>query len=200
MGTLSTLVIATLALSSLLPQAMAAHESRGSCPIGLARCFAPGGDSANDSEPAATPTVTLGMIALQVRKAMIGGPFAHKWVQFGTGDDAVTIGYGAADIPIIDAGQIVVTDNTSVDVVSKWHLFPWHVTPAERPGAGHLVGNPILVTQARATELITRQTRHRIVAPYIPLFNDCHTYVCAVTARAQGKSTLPCYLFFKGHF
>jgi hypothetical protein len=140
------------------------------------------------------------MVVLQARKAMIGGPFAHKWVQVGTSDDAVTFGYGAANIPIIDAGQVVVTDNKSVDVVSKWHLFPWHVTPAERPGAGRLVGGPILVSDAQAQTLITEQRRHRFVAPYIPLFNDCHTYVCVVTAKAQGKSTLPCYLFFKGHF
>ena len=200
MRTLSTLAIATLALSSLLPHGAVARESRGSCPIGLARCFAPSDDTANYSEAFAPLATTPGMVVLQVRKAMIGGPFAHKWVQVGTADDAVTIGYGAANIPIIDAGQIVITDNKSVDVVSKWHLFPWHVTPAERPGAGRLVGGPILVTDAKAQKLVTEESRHRFVAPYIPLFNDCHTYVCAVTAKAQGKSTLPCYLFFKDHF
>lgn len=163
-------------------------------------CFVSGIDTPTDSEVAAPPTTTPGMVVMQVRKAMIGGPFAHKWVQIDTSDDAITIGYGAANIPIIDAGQIVVVDEKSVDLVSKWHLFPWHVTPAERPGAGRLVGGPILVTDARATELITQQRQHRFVAPYIPLFNDCHTYVCAMTAKAQGKSTLPCYLLLKGHW
>jgi hypothetical protein len=116
------------------------------------------------------------------------------------GENAVTIGYGAADFPLIDSGQIVVTDRAGVELVSRWHFLPGHITPAEAPDRGHAVGPPLYITVAQAEKIIVQQRRHRFVAPYIPLFQDCHTYACAVMASAQGKSALPCYLFLKGHF
>ncbi len=43
--------------------------------------------------------------------------------------------------------------------------------------------------------------RHRkFIFPYIPIFHDCRTFVCAVQSSARGKSTLPCYLLFKGYW
>ena len=137
---------------------------------------------------------------MQVRKSDVAGRFAHKWVQIGSGPDAITFGYGAANLPIIDFGQIVVTGKNGVDLVSSWHLFPYHVTPAEAPGRGLTVGQPVYVSAERAYELIQEQRRHRFVFPYIPLFHDCHTYACKLKANAEDKSSLPCYLWFKGHF
>jgi len=151
-------------------------------------------------EAIASMTNSAGLVPIQVRMSRIGGPFGHKWIQIGTGEDAVTIGYGAGDFPLIDSGQIVVTDRKRVDIVSRWHLVPGHITPAEKPDHGRALGEPIFVSVAEAQNLLRSQRRHRIVAPYILLFHDCHTYVCALMASAQGKSTLPCYLYFKGHF
>ncbi len=130
----------------------------------------------------------------------IAGPFGHKWVQVGSGENAVTIGYGAANFPLGDSGQVVITDRHGVDTVSRWHLFPFHLPPAELPDSGHAVGKPTYVTVEQAQELVRQQRRHRFLFPYIPLFHDCHTYACKVMATAEGKSTLPCYLWFKGHF
>ena len=130
----------------------------------------------------------------------VGGPIAHKWVQIGTGENAVTIGYGAADFPLIDSGQIVVTDLEGVELGSRWHFLPRHITPAETANRGHTVGPPVYVTFARAQKVMLQQRRHRFVFPYIPLFHDCHTYACTLMAEAQGRSKLPCYLFMKGHW
>ncbi len=153
-----------------------------------------------ESSTSSSLAVSTGMVPLQVRKAMWGGPLAHKWVQIGTGENAVTIGYGAANFPLVDSGQVVVTDRQSVELVSRWHLFRGHITPAEKPGRGYPVGHPVYVTVAQAQKLIQRQRRHRMVFPYIPLFHDCHTYACELMSAAEGKSSLPCYLLFKGHF
>jgi hypothetical protein len=120
--------------------------------------------------------------------------------QVGTSDRAVIIGYGPANFPFVDAGRVLVVDRSCFELVSRWHLLPGHFTPAERPGAGRPIGNPIFVTAAQAQDLVQRERRHRLVPLYIPLFYDCHTFVCAVTAKLRGKSTLPCYLLFKGHW
>jgi hypothetical protein len=153
-----------------------------------------------DLEAVALLANSGGLIPLQIRMSHIGGPVAHKWVQIGTGENAVTIGYGAANFPLIDSGQVLVTDRHGVELVSRWHLFRGHLTPAELPDRGHTVGPPVYVSVAQAQRLIRQQRRHRVVFPYIPLFHDCHTYACEVIANAEGKSALPCYLLFKGHF
>jgi hypothetical protein len=184
---LRILSIAATAFSLLSPHCIFGREARGSCPTNLVKCFAPGDDLSSDSEAAGSLAATQGLVVMQVRKTMAGGPFAHKWIQLGTADNAVTIGYGPADFPFVDAGQVLVVDAKSVDLVSRWHFSRWHFTPAERPGAGRPVGDAILVTDGQAQNLVTQQRRHRWVAPYIPLFNDCHTFVCAVAAKAQGK-------------
>jgi hypothetical protein len=141
-----------------------------------------------------------GLVPVQVRKSDVAGRFAHKWVQIGSGPDAITFGYGAANIPILDFGQIVVTGKNGVDLVSSWHFFPYHVTPAEAPDRGLTSGQPVYVSVEQAYTLIQEQRRHRFVFPYIPLFHDCHTYACRLKSIAEGKSSLPCYLLFKGHF
>ena len=44
------------------------------------------------------------------------------------------------------------------------------------------------------------ESRRKLIFPYIPIFHDCHTFVCTVKATADGKSTIPCYLLFKGYW
>jgi len=151
-------------------------------------------------EAIALLTNSAGLIPIQVRMSSIGGPIAHKWVQIGTGKNGVTFGYGTADFPLIDSGQIVVSDRRGVELVSRCHVLPGHITPAEAPDRGHTVGSPAYITVAQAQKIMLRERRHRFVFPYIPLFHDCHTYVCTLMAEARGSSKLPCYLLLKGHF
>jgi len=179
-----------------------AQHNLANCATGL-NCFVSAGAASPDPsslEAIARLANSVGLVPVQIRMARMGGPIAHQWVQIGTGENAVTIGYGAADFPLIDSGQIVVTDRQGVELVSRWHFLPGHITPAEAPDRGYTVGPPVYVTVAEAQKIILKQRRHRFVVPYIPLFHDCHTYVCTLMASAQGKSKLPCYLFFKGHF
>ena len=153
---------------------------------------------AADSAPATG--IVSGNVVLQVRAAS-GGFLAHRWIQLGMSSDAVTISYGPANLPFLDAGQIVVRDGSGhVERVSRWHLLPGSFTGSPLPGAGHAIGSAILISAAQARRLLRREQRHRFVAPYIPFFHDCHTFVCAALATAKGQSTLPCYLFFKGHW
>jgi hypothetical protein len=158
------------------------------------------GPDASNFESAALLANSTGLVPVQVRMSNVAGPLGHKWVQVGTGENAVTIGYGAANFPLADSGQVVITDRHGVETVSRWHLFPFHLPPAELPDRGHTVGEPVYVTVARAQELLLKERRHRMLFPYIPLFHDCHTYACKVMATAEGKSALPCFLWFKGHF
>jgi hypothetical protein len=185
-----------------LPLALSAQLNAPACSSTVS-CLVSG--SSPSPDPSSLEAISLlansaGLVPLQVRMSYIGGPIAHKWVQIGTGENAVTIGYGAADFPLIDSGQIVVTDRRGIDLVSRWHFLPGHITPAEAPDRGHAVGPPVYVTVAQAQNIILKQRRHRFVFPYVPLFHDCHTYVCSIMASAQGRSTLPCYLLLKGHW
>ena len=184
----------TIVMLFLIPVWASAQDVENPCTSGPSVCFLSGDGLPGD------PVASVSMVMLQVRTALWGGPVAHRWVQVGTGPDAVTIGYGAANFPLVDAGQVIVTDSHSVELVSRWHIFTGHLTPAEVPGRGRAIGKTIFVSAAAANRLIAQQRRHRVVFPYIPLFHDCHTYVCEVMANAQGKSTLPCYFFLKGHF
>lgn len=190
-----------LAAILALPYRTLAQHKPSPCPSG-ASCFVPNASTPEPYDPAATSLLAnpAGLVRVQVRMAEIGGPLAHKWVQIGTGENAVTIGYGAANFPLVDTGQIVVADRGGVELVSRWHLFPGHITPAEPPDHGHPVSPPVYVSVAQAQKLIRQQRRHRFLFPYIPLFHDCHTYVCSLMAAVKGKSSLPCYLWFQGHF
>ena len=194
----------TLLLTAWLgaPLPLSGQHQQSSCPSGD-NCFVSAGAVAPDPYSLAAVrrlADATGMVPLQVRMSDIGGRFAHKWVQFGTGEDAITFGYGAANFPLIDFGQIVVTEPYGSRLISNWHLFPFHITPAEASDNGHVVGQTVYITVPRAQELIQEESRHRFVSPYIPLFHDCHTYVCSLMAKVEGKSSLPCYLWFKGHF
>ena len=90
-----------------------------------------------------------------------------------------------ANFPFVDAGQVLVVDRSGFELVSRWHLLPGDFIPAERPGDGRPIGNPIFVTAAQAQNLVHRERSHRLVLLYLPLFYDCHTFVCLVTAKVR---------------
>lgn len=56
------------------------------------------------------------------------------------------------------------------------------------------------MTLANADAVLRKESRRKLIFPYIPLFHDCHTFVCTVKATAAGKSTVPCYLLLKGYW
>lgn len=187
-------------VSLLVPVRSLAQRRGNPLSSEVAPSYRSGNPDPYDLEATAMLANTSGLVPVQVRMAYTGGPFAHKWIQIGHGDNAITFGYGAANFPLVDAGQVVVADRHGVELVSRWHLFRGHITPAEGPDRGHPVGKPVFLTVAHAQKLIWQQRRHRFLMPYIPLFHDCHTYTCEIMASAQGKSVLPCFLFLKNHF
>jgi hypothetical protein len=67
-------------------------------------------------------------------------------------------------------------------------------------GSGREIGKPFLAPRERVDELVAREGGKKNVFMYIPLFNDCRTYVCKQKARLQGKSGIWCHLLFKGYW
>jgi len=135
------------------------------------------------------------------------GPFCHHWLEIDSSHGKVTLGYGPATVPFIDAGQIALRDEYgNSELINGMHPFPVLGLPpvryhyAKPPGAGRPLGKPVPLTIAQADALIQKQLHHKFVVPYIPIFHDCRTYVCSVQANAKGKSSLPCYLLFRGYW
>lgn len=135
------------------------------------------------------------------------GPLAHHWLELDSPEGEMTIGFGPATLPFIDSGQISLQDRYgNAKWISGMHPIPWLALPpikyhyAGNPGEGYIIGEPVPLTTAQS-EALTRKLQHlRFVGPYIPIFHDCRTFTCALLASAQGHSTLPCYLLFKGHW
>jgi len=186
-------------------------EASRPCGLGFTTCFLPSGSayafvatSAFDGKD--TIQEASRVVSLELR-TQHSGPFCHHWLQTETSIGLVTLGYGPATIPFIDAGQISLQDgHGNVERISGMHPIPIIGLPplnyryAKAPGSGHTIGKPIQLTLAQTDALIEKQQRHRFVAPYIPFFNDCRTYTCTVLAAAKRRSSLPCYLLFKGYW
>jgi hypothetical protein len=140
------------------------------------------------------------IVTMQLR-TLHGGPFAHHWIQLEGSHGEVTIGYGPASIPFIDAGEVSVWDaQGNVERFSGIHILPTNFNYSKPPGAGHAIGKPILLTVAQSDALIAKERRRHFFIPYIPIFHDCRTFACAAQASVQGKSSLPCYLLLKGYW
>jgi hypothetical protein len=145
-------------------------------------------------------------ILLKVRTGF-RGPLAHHWLELDTPDGDMTFGFGPATLPFIDSGEVSLFDRYgNTKWISGMHPLPWLALPpvkyryAPAPGEGLLVGKPIPLTMAQSQGL-TRKLQHmKFVGPYIPIFHDCRTFTCAMQASAQGHSTVPCYLLFKGYW
>jgi hypothetical protein len=145
-------------------------------------------------------------VMLQLR-ADHGGTLGHQWLELESRGGGMTIGFGPATLPFIDSGEVSLQDRYgNIKWISGMHPLPWLALPpvkyhyARSPGEGHAVGKPIPLTGAQAEALIRKLQHLKFVGPYIPIFHDCHTFTCAVQASAQGHSTLPCYLLFKGQW
>lgn len=178
----------------------------GPCALGLASCFTSVSlPTRSDFERRMTED-SNGPVILQERAGR-GGPLAHHWLELDGPEREMTFGFGPATLPFIDSGQVSLQDRFgNVERISGMHPLPWLALPpinyhyARGPGEGRIIGRPIPLTMAQS-DALTRKLQHlRFVGPYIPFFHDCRTFTCSVLASAQGHSTLPCYLLFKGYW
>ena len=186
-------------------------ENSRPCGLGFASCFLPSDSPSPDVARSAfdrmsTDQASSRVVTLELR-TQHAGPFCHHWLQTETSIGRVTLGYGPATVPFIDAGQISLQDgHGNVERISGMHPIPMIGLPplnyryAKAPDSGHIIGKPIHLNLVQADALIQKERKHRFVGPYIPFFHDCRTYTCSVLAAAQGKSSLPCYLLFKGYW
>jgi hypothetical protein len=186
------------------------QTSAGPCSIGFAHCFvSPESTQPTNAEfdpreqAVEDPSRTVTMQLRSLRR----GPFCHHWLEVETRHGLVTIGFGPATVPFIDAGQISLQDaHGNIERISGMHPIPLLGLPpanyhyAKPPGAGRPLGPPVRLTLAQADAVIERQRRRKFVSPYIPIFSDCRTFTCSVAAGARGRSSLPCYLLFKGYW
>jgi hypothetical protein len=135
------------------------------------------------------------------------GPLAHHWLELDSPSGNMTFGFGPATLPFIDSGEVSLYDRYgNTKWISGMHPLPWLTLPpvkyryAPAPGAGIIIGKPIPLTMAQSDALTRKLLHLKLVGPYVPIFHDCRTYTCAAVASAQGHSTLPCYLLFKGYW
>jgi hypothetical protein len=185
-------------------------ESRATpCSLGFASCFLPeASPSSRSSEFAPAPVLDnpSQVVTLELR-ALHGGPLAHHWLEVESSRGKVTFGFGPATLPFIDAGQISLQDRFgNIERISGMYPLPFLGPPplnyryAKAPGAGHPIGQPIQLTVAQADALVEKVRHHKFIGPYVPIFHDCRTFACSVQAAAKGRSSLPCYLLFKGYW
>ena len=178
------------------------------CGIGVPTCFSPNSlmPSHLEFEPKFVAEEFSRPAMLELRAAH-RGPFAHHWLELETPAGRMTIGFGPATLPFIDAGQVSMQDRYgNIERISGMHPLPWLALPpinyhyARAPGEGRITGKPIRLTMAQSQALARKLQHLKFVVPYIPIFHDCRTFACAVQASAQGHWTLPCYLLFKGYW
>jgi hypothetical protein len=184
------------------------QSSVSPCGPGFAACFSSASavPSRKQSEFRFAPEDSYRPVILELRTDH-RGPMAHHWLELESAEGRMTIGFGPATLPFIDSGQVSLQDRYgNTKWISGMHPLPWLALPpikydyARNPGEGRIIGKPILLTTAQS-EALTRKLQHlKFVGPYIPIFHDCRTFTCAVVASAQGHSTLPCYLLFKGYW
>ena len=141
------------------------------------------------------------LVPVELRAGHRAAFFSHRWLQIQTSRGPVTLGFGSALLPFIDRGQVTVQDAQG----REEHEYPLHILPfyldfGRAPGMGREVGKALYISQARADQIVEEQRHRRIIFPYVPLFHDCRTYVCAMQATLEGKSKLPCYLLLKGYW
>ena len=177
------------------------------CDLGLAHCFSSASVVPSRTEMEREIAEDFQRpITLELRTGR-GGPMAHHWLELDGPEGRMTLGFGPATLPFIDSGQVSLQDRFgNVERISGMHPLPWLAMPpinyhyARSPGEGRIIGKPILLTMAQSDALTLKLQHMRFVGPYIPIFHDCRTFTCAVLASAQGHSTLPCYLLFKGYW
>jgi len=188
------------------------QSSATPCNLGYADCFVTGASTASSLhgiskfDPPSVVDDPDRVVTLRLR-AMHGGPMSHHWLELESSHGQVTLGFGPATLPFIDAGQISLQDSYgNIERFSGMHPLPVLGLPplsyryAKAPGAGHSIGKPVSLTIIQADNLIQKERHRKFIGPYIPIFHDCRTFACSVQAHAQGKSSLPCYLLFNGYW
>jgi hypothetical protein len=185
------------------------QSSARPCGIGAPTCFSFMDASSETTRVAPAPREVADpsrIVYLELRTAH-AGPFAHHWLETEMSAGRITIGFGPATLPFIDAGQISLQDTwgnteriTGMHPLPPLGLPPLNYRYARMPGDGRVIGKPIAVTMAESDALVERIRHRKFVGPYIPLFHDCRTFACSAQAAATGKSSIPCYLLFKGYW
>jgi hypothetical protein len=186
-------------------------DSSRPCGLGFTTCFLPSDARDRVSAvpafgPAAIASNPSRLVVLELR-TQHRGPFCHHWLQTESSLGPVTLGYGPATVPFIDAGQISLRDaHGNIERISGMFPIPLLGLPplsyqyAKSPGSGHVIKRSVVITLAQADTLIQKERKRKFVGPYVPIFHDCRTYTCSILAAAKGKSSLPCYLLFKGYW
>src|SRR5580704_3362993 len=102
-------------------------DSSRPCGLGFATCFLPS-DSSQPRKPAASAFAPASFIADPTRVVALElrtqhrGPFCHHWLQIESSHGQVTLGYGPATVPFIDAGQISLQDGFgNIERISGMH-------------------------------------------------------------------------------
>ena len=125
-----------------------------------------------------------------------------RWVEIQTSSGPVTLGFGSALLPFIDRGQVTVEDSQG----RVEHEYPLRMrcrstSISDGRRAWERTSAKLSISRcARADQIVEQQRHRRFIFPYIPLFHDCRTYVCAMQATVEGKSKLPCYAPLKGYW
>lgn len=158
--------------------------------------------ASGNSSPAviasAENSTALVPVAFRTGKGML---FSHRWVEIQTSSGPVTLGFGSALLPFIDRGQVTVEDSQGrVEHEYPLRILPFYLNFGRPPGMGKDLGKVVYIPLARADQIVEQQRHRRFIFPYIPLFHDCRTYVCAMQATIEGKSKLPCYAPLKGYW
>lgn len=181
------------------------------CGIGVTHCFShakttPKIKTASRVEREVDFEDPSPIVFLELRTAH-HGPWVHHWIETETRTGRVTIGFGPATLPFIDAGQVALQDEWgNVERISGMHPLPPLGMPplnyryARAPGDGWVVGKPVALTMAQSEAIVQHIRHERFIVPYIPFFHDCRTFTCTTKAKAQGRSSLPCYFLFKGYW
>ena len=118
--------------------AKAQMKENGGCANGLATCFLP----ANGPSPSPTDTSDyLGVmptptpIVNMYVRTLHGGPLAHHWIELESSNGPVTVGFGPATLPFIDAGQISIWySHGKVEKRGAIRLFAMGFNYAKPPG------------------------------------------------------------------
>ncbi len=184
--------------------------SRKPCGLGFVSCFSEPLAAHTQSEFASIPSKDE---TNESRKVLLWkrtdgrGPLAHHWLEMETSIGVVTLGFGPATIPFIDSGQISLQDSHgNIERISGGHPIPPLTLPpvnyryAKRPGEGKIDGEPIEITLQQANEIVRKNRSRKFIFPYIPIFNDCRTFVCKTQEKANGKSGILCHLLLKGYW
>ena len=141
------------------------QTTTGPCSIGAADCgklFAAAQLKPVKFEPAPVVEDPERVVTMQLR-TLRRGPFCPHWLELEGSHGTVTMGYGPATVPLIDAGEIGVRDQYgNYEVITGMHPVPMLALPpvnyhyAKAVGRGRPIGKPIHLTVAQADAVVQK--------------------------------------------